>query len=446
MSTDRDVTGVVRAWLEEGVTALPDRVLDSVMEQLPATHQRRARRPAWRLNTMSTFRLAAIAASISVLAVLVGIVPRAIGPGGTNSTASPSPVTTPTLPPTACPPGTPLSNGTIATVAGGASGVAAVDGGPAIAGTLGQPTAVAVDPTGAIYFSDTARLVVRRIAPDGVITTVAGTGRRGDSGDGGPATAATFKSPAGLVFDAAGNLYVADMAAGRIRKIDTAGIISTFAGNGTSASSGNGGPATSAEVNAGQLSIGPDGSLYFDDSNNFRTIGTDGIIRAFAGTGVAGYSGDGGPAVDATLGEVNGAAVDAAGNVYLGDAGGHRIRKVDTSGTITTFAGTGQLGHAGDGGPATEATFDYPASLALDSAGDLYVSDWLSANIRVIGTDGVVRPVAGTGGLSGFAGDCGPATSAHVGGTSSPTLGLAAHGGVLYVADANNGRIRIVIP
>ena len=184
MSTDRDVTGIVRAWLEEGVTALPDRVLDSVMEQLPATHQRRARHPAWRLNTM-TFRLAAIAASISILAVLVGIVPRALGPGGTNSTASPSPVTTPILPPTACPPGTPLSSGTIATVAGGGTGVAAVDGGPAIAGTLGQPSAVAVDPTGAIYFSDTARLVVRRIAPDGVISTVAGTGKLGDSGDGG---------------------------------------------------------------------------------------------------------------------------------------------------------------------------------------------------------------------------------------------------------------------
>ena len=194
------------------------------------------------------------------------------------------------------------------------------------------------------------------------------------------------------------------------------------------------------------MSIGPDGSLYFDDSNNFRRIAPDGTISAFAGTGVAGYSGDGGPAVDATLGEVNGAAVDAAGNVYLGDAGGHRIWKVDTSGIITTFAGTGQAGHAGDGGPATEATFDYPASLALDSAGDLFVSDWLNANVRVIGTDGVVRPVAGTVGLTGFAGDCGPASSAQMGGTSSPTLGLAVHGGVLYLADPSNGRVRIVIP
>ncbi len=157
-------------------------------------------------------------------------------------------------------------------------------------------------------------------------------------------------------------------------------------------------------MNAGQLSIGPDGTLYFDDSNNFRTITPDGTIHAFAGTGVPGYSGDGGAALAATLGEVNGAAVDAAGNVYLGDAGGHRIRKVDPTGIITTFAGTGQAGHTGDGGPATAATFDYPGSLALDGAGDLYVSDWQSGNVRVIGTNGIVRTIAGIGGQLGFFG------------------------------------------
>ena len=180
-------------------------------------------------------------------------------------------------------------------------------------------------------------------------------------------------APGGLALDAAGDLYVAD--SGWIRKIDAAGVITTIAGNGVTTASGNGAPATAAQVNAGQLAIAPDGRLYLDDTNNFRTIGPDGIIDAFAGTGVAGFSGDGGPALDATFGEVNGAAVAADGSVYLGDAGGHRIRKVDPAGIITTIAGTGEDGDSGDGGPATDATFGYPGSLAIDPDGDLYVSD-----------------------------------------------------------------------
>ena len=204
------------------------------------------------------------------------------------------------MPPTACPAGTQLNSGDIATIAGTGLPGHSGDDGQATAAAISTPYSggIAVDQSGAIYISDTGNHVIRRIGLDGVITHVAGTGKPGFSGDNGPAAQAALTAPSGLAFDDAGDLYVTDSA--RIRKIDTAGMITTIAGTGaTTASSGNDGPATAAVINAGQIGIGPDGSLYIDDTNNFRRIEPDGIIHAFAGTGVAGYSGDGGPALDA---------------------------------------------------------------------------------------------------------------------------------------------------
>jgi streptogramin lyase len=214
------------------------------------------------------------------------------------------------------------------------------------------------------------------------------------------------------------------------------------AGTGVSGSSGNDGPAVDAQVNPSEIAIGPGGDLYFDDTNNYRTIDPQGIIHAFAGTGVPGFSGDGGPAVDATFGEgVNGIATDAAGDVYLGDPGNHRIRKVDPAGIITTIAGSGEAGSSGDGRPALEAALDSPHSMALDADGSLYFVDDAANVVRRIDPDGIISTIAGAG-TAGYSGDCGPATAAQLDGPSAITL----HDGVLYILDSGNGRIRVIVP
>jgi len=373
MSQPRDAEARLAAWLEEGPTSGPDEGVSNVQARVRSTRQRPewlvtlkggTMETTWRARPVLTARLAFILLiSLLVLALTAGTVVvggqliRLMGPSNELPAAA-------VLPPTACPAGTVLKSGDIATIAGTGVQGHSGDGGPAIAATISTQYSggLAVDATGAIFLSDTGNHVIRRIGLDGVITQVAGTGVPGFSGDGGPATQAALTAPGGLAFDAAGDLFFADSA--RIRKIDTAGMITTVAGTGaTTASSGNDGPATAAIINAGQIGIGHDGSLYIDDTNNFRRIGPDGIIHAFAGTGVAGYSGDGGLAVDAKFGEVNGAAVAANGDVYLGDAGGHRIRKVDTVGVITTIAGTGQAGDTGVNGAATDAKLGYPGSM-----------------------------------------------------------------------------------
>ena len=451
MNQPRDPEARLAAWLEEGPTSGPDEGVSNVQARVRSTRQRPewlvtlkggTMETTWRARPVLTARLAFILLiSLLVLALTAGTVVvggqliRLMGPSNELPAAA-------VLPPTACPAGTVLKSGDIATIAGTGVQGHSGDGGPAIAATISTQYSggLAVDATGAIFLSDTGNHVIRRIGLDGVITQVAGTGVAGFSGDGGPASAAALTSPAGLLFDAAGDLIFVD--SGRIREIDTAGTITTIAGTGTTiASSGNEGPATAAAINAGQIGIGHDGSLYIDDTNNFRRIGPDGIIHAFAGTGVAGYSGDGGPALDAQFGEVNGEAVDANGDVFLGDAGGHRVRKVDPAGIITTFAGTGEDGYSGDAGPAVAATLGYPGSLVVSSAGDLYVSDWTHSVVRKVGTDGIMTTVAGTG-SAGSLGDCGPARTASLSfGTS-----LALHDGVLYIMDSNDYRVRMIVP
>ncbi len=227
-----------------------------------------------------------------------------------------------------------------------------------------------------------------------------------------------------------------------LMKVDPSGAVSTVAGTGVSGSTGNDGPASLAMVNPTQVAVGPRGELYIDDMNNYRTIDPDGLIHAFAGSTTPGYAGDDGPAVDALFGEeVVGVAADAAGNVYLGDPGNHRIRKVDPAGIITTIAGTGQPGSDGDDGPATAAAIDEPGSIAVDEAGNVYFSDFRSNTVRRIDPSGIITTVAGTG-AAGFSGDCGPAVAAQL----NQPGGLAVHDGLLYILDEGNHRVRVILP
>src|SRR5215469_5779138 len=214
----------------------------------------------------------------------------------------------------------------------------------------------------------------------GVISTVAGNGTNAATGDGGPALSASFH-PDGLTVDSAGNIYIADQNHNRIRKVDSNGVITTVAGNGNTVFAGDGGPATSATVyiagNHNGLAVDSAGNLYIADDGHhrIRKVDTKGIITTVAGTGTQGYSGDGGAATSAQLYRPSGVAVDGAGNLYIADTNNRRIRKVDTSGTITTFAGTGVFGYSGDGAAATLATMQTPVDVTVDAQGNVYFTD-----------------------------------------------------------------------
>ena len=333
--------------------------------------------------------------------------------------------------PTGCPAGSPLVSGSIATVAGTGSYGSTGDGGAALSATLSPSYGMAaVDPSGALYIADGT--AIRRIGTDGVDHDRRGAPPRAPPSSSRPAWPSM--PPATSSWPTCG--------ASRIWRIDPTGTITPVAGDGTGGSAGNGGPAIAAEIQAAQVAVGPAGDLYFDDSNAYRTVDPSGTIHPFAGTGTAGFSGDGGPAVSATLGEeVLGVAADTNGSVYLGDQGNHRIRKVDPTGIITTIAGTGVAGSAGDGGPATAATVFLPRSIAVDQAGNVYFADWGSDTVRRIDTAGIITTVAGTG-APGFSGDCGPAIAAQL----SRPYGLAIHDGALYIGDEGNHRIRVVVP
>ncbi len=284
------------------------------------------------------------------------------------------------------------------------------------------------------------------IAP-GIINTVAGDGIRGYSGDGGLATSAEVNIPYGLAVDTAGNIYIADLENNRIRKVTAStGIISTVAGNGTAGYSGDGGAATSAEINFPYgVAVDSAGNIYIADNGNQRirkvTVST-GIISTVAGNGIVGYSGDGGPATSAELDSPTGVAVDSAGNIYIADLENYRIRKVTAStGKISTVAGTGTQGYSGDGGPATSAELYYATGVAVDSAGNIYISDVVNERIRkVTAATGIINTVAGDG-TGGFSGDGGLATSAEL---SAPWGVAVDTAGNIYISDVSNQRIRKV--
>jgi sugar lactone lactonase YvrE len=310
---------------------------------------------------------------------------------------------------------------------------------------LNEPFGVAVDGNGNFYIADRANHRIRKVSPSGQITTVAGTGDVGFSGDGGPASCAKLFSPFGVALDSNGNLYIADFGNHRIRKVSPSGTISTVAGTTTYGFSGDGGPATSARLSAPMdVAVDGSGNLYIADRDNhrIRKVNTSGIMSTVAGTGTYGYNGDGGPANAAQLNNPHNVAVDGSGNLYIGDSYNHRIRKVDADGVISTVAGIGTQGYNGDGIQATSAQLGFPYSIVLDGSNNLYIADSYNHRIRQVSPSGVITTVAGTGD-PGYSGDGGPATSAQL----YFPFGLAIDGsGNLYLgADANN-RIRKVSP
>jgi sugar lactone lactonase YvrE len=335
-----------------------------------------------------------------------------------------------------------LTPGIITTIAGNGSGGFSGDGGPAREAELSLAQDTAVDAAGNLYISDLGNYRVRKVDINGIITTIAGNGTLGYSGDGGPATSAEL-GPAGIALDAAGNLYLTSESNSRIRKVDINGIITTVAGNGTRGFSGDGGPATSAEL-SGPYGVALDsvGNLYFSDIFNYRIrkVDLNGIITTVAGNGTNGFSGDGGPATSARLTLPIGVELDAAGNLYFADRDNQRIRKVDIHGIITTIAGNGREGYSGDGGPATSAELGLPYGIALDAAGNLYIGDQGNQRIRKVDIHGIITTVAGNG-IGGFSGDGGPATSAMFVFPLGVTVDAA---GNLYIGDQYNNRIRKV--
>ncbi len=335
--------------------------------------------------------------------------------------------------------------GNIDTIAGtGTSGYSvSEDGAAATAARLSSPSDIAVDDAGNVYIADRINHRIRRVdAATGNISTYAGTGTTGSAGDGGPATSAQFDQPSSVAFDGAGNLYIADRNNHRIRKITPAGVISTVAGTGTNGyrASDDGAAATSAQLN-GPYGVAADGAgnLYIADTSNdrIRKVDTAGMITTVAGTGTAGFSGDGGPALSAQINAPGEVTLDAAGNIYIDS--GNRIRKVTPAGVISTVAGTGIGGFSGDGGPATSAQIDGPYGTALDGAGNLYISDTQNNRIRKVdAATGNISTVAGGGSALG---DGGPALSAQFNIPAGMTFDCA---GNLYVADFSNHRIRKV--
>ena len=336
------------------------------------------------------------------------------------------------------------ATGVITTVAGGFVG----DGGPATSSSLNSPAGIALDASGNLYIADSAHHRVRLVdGATGTITTVAGTTSTGFSGDGGPATTANLNSPQGVAVDGSGNLYISDTFNHRVRRVDAAtGVITTVAGDGASGFSGDGGTATSASLKFPRgLAVDAAGNLLIADENHRvrRVDASSGIITTVAGNGTSGFSDDGGPATSASLNLPRGVAVDTSGNVYIADRSNHRVRLVDgATGTITTVAGTTSTGFSGDGGPATTANLNSPQGVAVDGSGNLYISDTLHDRIRrVDAATGVITTVAGDG-VRGFSGDGGPATSANLDRPGAVAIDAS---GNLFIAVGGNGRIRVVL-
>jgi len=330
----------------------------------------------------------------------------------------------------------------IITIAGNHAAGYTGDGGLATAAELYWPTGVAFDPAGNLYIAGYYNNCIRKVNSSGIISTVAGNGTTGYTGDGGQATNAQLDLPQGVAFDAAGNMYIADYGNSRIRKVNTLGIISTIAGNGNSAYSGDGGQATAAELNGPiALTLDATGNLYIADMYNhrIRMVNTSGIISTVAGNGTGAFSGDGGPATAAEIFMPNGVVVDAFGNLYIGDTQNARVRMVNTVGIISTFAGNG-TSYSGDGGLAIAAGIQYPQGLAFDAAGNLYITTAGDEHIRMVNPSGIISTFAGNG-TNGYTGDGGPATSAELYNPSGVACDAA---GNLFIADYDNNVIREV--
>ena len=335
--------------------------------------------------------------------------------------------------------------GAISTIAGSDSfGDFKGDGGPAIAAALNEPLGVAVMPDGGYLIADAGNDRVRRVFADGTIRTVAGTGLYGDSGDGGPATAAQIKDPLGVAVMPDGGFLIADGGAGRVRRVLPDGTITTVAGNGTRGYSGDGGPATAAEIfDPNGVAVLPDGGFLIADGDYVvRRVFPDGTITTVAGNATPGFSGDGGPATAARLNVVYSVAVTADGGFLIADSGNRRVRRVSPTGIITTVAGTGVQGSSGDGGAATAAQLNDPDGIASTPDGGFLIADFFGNRVRWVSPTGVITTVAGTGAASVFRdGDGGPATAANI----DMPFGVAVtpSGGFVF-SEEGNAAVRLV--
>jgi sugar lactone lactonase YvrE len=338
--------------------------------------------------------------------------------------------------------------GTITTFAGNNVAGYSGDGGSALAAQLDFPSSVVLDASGNLYIADYSNNVVRRVnAQTGVITTIAGNGITGYGGDGGSATSAELNSPAGVLLDQAGDLYIADTWNNRVRRVDAqTAVITTVAGNGFAGLTGDGALAVNAELSVpSSVVVDSSDNLVIADfaDNCVREVNAQsGIITLIAGSGVAGYSGDGGSATIAQLNTPSGVFLDQQGNLYIADSANNVIRRVDAqTNFITTVAGTGDAGYAGDGGAATTAQLNYPTDVAVDAAGDIFIGDYQNQCIREVnGQTGTITTVAGNG-IAGYSGDGGSATSAELNYPAGVALGLT---GDIFIADYTNNRIRRV--
>lgn len=330
-------------------------------------------------------------------------------------------------------------NGIITTIAGTGEYASSGDGGPAGGAALITPTHVTAAPDGSVYVSDGRAERIRKIAPDGTITTLIGTGTTGYSGDGGPAAQAAVNAPFDSAVDAHGNVLFVDAGNDRIRRIDAAGVVTTFAGNGVEWFLGDGERATAAAFRLpGGAAEGPDGALYVADTNHERIRRVDpvtNVVSTYAGTGELGFSGDGGPATEAELGDPWDVDVDGAGNVYVADYWNNRIRKISPAGIITTVAGNGTTQHSGDGGPATAAGMDHPTAIDYHE-GELFIAVGGSRAIRKVDRNGIITTIAGKGYLPASDG-----TPASLVALKGPTDVAALPDGSVVFADAFDHRV-----
>ncbi len=297
------------------------------------------------------------------------------------------------------------------------------DGAQASNAQVNLPSGIAVDASGNIYIADMHNGRIRKIRTDGVIVTIAGVGDGAWSGDTGPAARAQLFRPSATAIDAAGNLYIADTGNNRVRMVTPGGAVTTFAGNGVAGHSGDRGAATSAQINApAGVAVDGLGNLYVSEAAAVRKVATSGIITTVAGNGSAGYSGDGGSAASAQLNRPSGLAVDSQSNLFIADTYNGRVREVTPGGVISTFAGNGSFAVSGDGGQATSAQIAYPTAVAVDSSGNLYIA---AGQVRRVLPSGVISTVATGNYITGVAVDA---------------------SGNLYAADLGNYRVSAITP